>query len=469
MRRRCCDGLKEYCGLFGIYGHKDAARLTYLGLYSLQHRGQESAGIVVSDEKDVKQYKGMGLVSDVFHEDNLKPLTGNLAIGHVRYSTMGSSILKNAQPFLVEYANDSLAVGHNGNLVNASELRAKLEKEGAIFQTTMDSEIILHLVAHSKKKKFNDKLVDALLPLRGAYSLVLLTKDQIIAVRDPNGFRPLSLGQIDGAWVVTSETCALDLMQARYVREIEPGEIVFINKRGIRSLSPFPKARHAFCIFEYIYFARPDSNIFGQSVYLTRKRLGERLAKEYPAKVDMVLPIPDSGTCAGLGYANESGIPFELAVIRNHYVGRTFIQPLQQIRDFGVKVKLNPVKEVLKGKRVVIIEDSIVRGTTSKARVKTLRDAGAKEVHMRVSCPPLRHPCYYGIDFPTKEELIASSRTVEQIRDYVGLDSLEYLSLEGMLASMPLPKKEFCTCCFTGDYPVPVHEKISKQALEKKA
>lgn len=468
MQRKCFKECKrEYCGLFGIYGNKDAARLAYLGLYALQHRGQESAGIVTSDDKEVRQFKGMGLVSDVFTDENIKSLKGHLAIGHVRYSTTGSSLLKNAQPFLVEYANDSLAVGHNGNLVNALELRQKLEKEGAIFQTTMDSEIILHLVARSKKEGLKDRLTDALSKIKGAYSLVLLTRDQIIGVRDPNGFRPLCLGQVDGAWVLVSETCALDLIQARYVREIEPGEIVFINKRGINSISPFPKTRHSFCIFEYIYFARPDSSIFGHSVYLTRRRLGERLFKEQPADADMVLPIPDSGNYAALGFAEASKIPFELGIVRNHYVGRTFIQPSQHIRDFGVKVKLNPVKELLKGKRVAIIEDSIVRGTTSKARVKALRDAGAKEVHMRVSCPPLRHPCYYGIDFPTKEELIASSKSVEEIRDYVGLDSLGYLSLEGMLSSMPLPKEEFCTCCFTGEYPVPVKDKVSKYSLER--
>ncbi|MCM8782008.1 MAG: amidophosphoribosyltransferase [Candidatus Omnitrophica bacterium] len=458
---------KEYCGLFGIYGHKDAARLVYLGLYSLQHRGQESVGIVVSDERSVRQQKGMGLVSEVFNNENIKLLKGHLAIGHVRYSTTGSSISKNIQPFLIEYSNDYVAVGHNGNLVNAVELRRRLEKEGAIFQTTMDSEILLHLIAKSRKRNIQDRLIDALSEIKGAYSLVLLAKDQIIGVRDPNGFRPLCIGQVDGSWVLASETCALDLIQARYVREVEPGEIVFINKRGIRSVSPFPKVKHSFCIFEYIYFARPDSNIFGHNVYLTRKRLGAALFKEYPINADMVLPIPDSGNCAALGFAEASGIPFEMGIIRNHYIGRTFIQPLQHIRDFGVKVKLNPVKELLKGKVVVIIEDSIVRGTTSRARVKALRDAGVKEVHMKVSCPPLRHPCYYGIDFPTKKELIAFSRSVEEIRDYIGLDSLDYLSLEGMLSSMPLPNEEFCTCCFTGIYPLPVKHKPSKYSLER--
>ncbi|NQU74444.1 MAG: amidophosphoribosyltransferase [Candidatus Omnitrophica bacterium] len=467
MKRRCFE-CKEYCGLFGIYGHKDAARLTYLGLYALQHRGQESAGIVVSDEKRVRQCKGMGLVADVFNDENIKSLKGHIAVGHVRYSTTGSSSAKNVQPFLVEYANESLAVGHNGNLVNALELRRKLEKEGAIFQTTMDSEIILHLVAKSRKRQFQDKLIDALSKIKGAYALILITKDQIIGVRDPNGFRPLCLGQVDGSWVLASETCALDLIQARYVREIEPGEIVFINKRGIRSISPLSKAKPSFCIFEYIYFARPDSNIFGHSVYLARKRLGEQLFKECPADADIVIPIPDSGNCAALGFAEASGIPFEMGIIRNHYIGRTFIQPSQHIRDFGVKVKLNPVKELLKGKRVVIIEDSIVRGTTSRARVKAVRDAGAKEVHMRVSCPPLKFPCYYGIDFPTKKELIASSRRVNEIRDYVGLDSLGYLSLKGMLSSIPLPKEKFCTCCFTGEYPIPIKHKVSKYSLERK-
>ncbi len=462
------DNPKEFCGLFGVYGHKDAARLTYLGLYSLQHRGQESAGIVVSDGENVLQHKGMGLVSEVFNDTNLALLKGDLAIGHVRYSTTGSSLPKNVQPFLVDYANSSLAVAHNGNLVNALELRERLEKEGAIFQTSMDSEIVLHLIARSKKKNLQEKLIEALSKIKGAYSLLLMTKDQVIGVRDPNGFRPLCLGQIDGSWVLASETCALDLIQARYVREIEPGEIVVVNKRGLRSLSPFPRVRHSSCIFEYIYFARPDSNIFGQSVYLTRKRLGAQLFREHPVDADLVLPVPDSGTCAALGFAEASGIPFEMGIIRNHYVGRTFIQPTQHIRDFGVKVKLNPVRELLKGKRVVIIEDSIVRGTTSRARVKAVRDAGAKEVHMRVSCPPLRYPCYYGIDFPTKQELIASQRSIEQIRDYIGLDSLGYLSLKGMLAAMPLPQEEFCTCCFTGNYPVPVKHKVSKYALEKR-
>jgi len=467
MQEKCFSEKKEYCALFGIHGHKDASRLAYLGLYALQHRGQESAGIVSSDGKYVRQFKGMGLVADVFTEDKITPLTGTMAIGHVRYSTTGSSVLKNAQPFLIEYADDSLAIGHNGNLVNATELRQDLEKQGAIFQTTMDSEIILHLITRSKKSSLKDKLIYALSKIKGAYSLVLLTKDQIIGVRDPRGFRPLCLGRIGGAWVLASETCALDLVQARYVREVEPGEIVIINKSGLRSISPLKKSKHSLCIFEYIYFARPDSNIFGDSVYLTRKRLGKRLAQEHPIDCDILLPIPDSGNCAALGFAEASGIPFEMGIIRNHYVGRTFIQPSQHIRDLGVKVKLNPVRGLLKGKRVVIVEDSIVRGTTSKARVKTLRESGAKEVHMRVSCPPLIHPCFYGIDFPTKKELIASSRSIEQIRDYVGLDSLGYLSIEGMLSAMSLPAGEFCTCCFSGRYPIKVKNKVSKNSLER--
>lgn len=458
--------MKEFCGLFGICGHKDAARLTYLGLYSLQHRGQESAGIVVSDGKKVRQHKGMGLVSDVFSSENIVPLTGHFAIGHVRYSTTGSSTIKNAQPFLVEHSKDPLAIAHNGNLVNAYQLREMLKNKGAIFQSTLDSEIILHLIARSTKGNFEDRLVNALTKIRGAFSLLMLTKDKVIGVRDPNGFRPLCLGQIDGCWVLTSETCALDLIGAKYVREIEPGEIVFIDEQGIRSISPFPKYRHSFCIFEYIYFARPDSSIFGHSVYMVRKRLGKKLAEEHKVKADFVMPIPDSGNYAALGYVEGSGLPFEMAMIRNHYIGRTFIQPSQEIRDFRVKVKLNPVKELLKGKRVVIVEDSIVRGTTSKARVKAVREAGAKEVHMRVSCPPLRFPCYYGIDFPTKDELIASTRKIDEIRQYIGLDSLEYLSLEGMLSCMPISPKEFCTCCFTGKYPVPVKENVSKYALE---
>lgn len=455
------------CGIFGIYGHKDAARLTYLGLYALQHRGEESAGIVVSNSGKIKSHSGMGLVGDVFDEKIIKSLHGNTAIGHVRYSTTGSSISKNIQPFLVAHRKGHIAIAHNGNLVNTLKLRREMEEKGSIFQTTMDSEIIVHLIAKSEKKDKEQIVIEALSQLEGAYSIVLSLNDTLIGARDPHGFRPLCIGRIDGAYILASETCALDLIQAEYVREVEPGEIVFIDSKGLHSVKPFPSKKHALCIFEYIYFARPDSNIFGKNVYLKRKQLGRQLAKEYPADCDLVMPIPDSGIYAALGFAEETKIPYEIGLIRNHYVGRTFIQPSQFIRDFRVRVKLNPIKDVLKGKRIAILEDSIVRGTTSKARVKTLREAGAKEIHMRVSCPPIRFPCFYGIDFPTKKELIASNRTVDDIKDFIGLDSLKYLSLEGMLKSMFLPKGEFCTACFTGNYPTKISGKISKNILEK--
>lgn len=455
------------CGLFGIFGHPDSVKLTYLGLFALQHRGQESAGIVTSSGKAMEGHRGMGLVVDVFTKERLESLSGNLAMGHVRYSTTGSSLIKNAQPFQVDTSFGPLAIGHNGNLVNALQLRDKLEKAGSIFQSTMDSELIVHLITKSKKNKFEDKLVDALSRVKGAYSLLLMTENQLIAVRDPRGFRPLCLGKLGRSFVVASETCALDLIQAKYLREVEPGEIIFIDKNGMRSIKPFAKVKHAFCIFEYIYFARPDSNIFGKNVYLTRKRQGARLSREHPVKADLVTPIPDSGNYAALGFAEASGIPFELAIIRNHYIGRTFIQPSQHIRDFGVKVKLNPVRELLKDKRIAVIEDSIVRGTTSKTRIRTLREAGAKEVHMRVSCPPHRYSCFYGIDFPTREELIASLHSVDEIKDYLGLDSLGYLSLAGLLASMPLPGGEFCVACFTGNYPAKRREGVNKCSLER--
>ena len=446
--------LREECGVFGIFGHEDAARITYLGLYALQHRGQESAGIVVSDGKQLTGSRGMGLVYEIFNEETLQELTGPTAIGHIRYSTTGSSVLKNAQPFQVDYSRGSLAVAHNGNLVNTSELRSRLEKAGSIFQSTMDSEIIVHLVAKSQAANFEDALIESLLQLKGSYSLLLLTQDQMIAVRDPHGFRPLCLGKLDGSYVFASETCALDLIEAEYIRDVEPGEIVIIDNKGLHSLKPLPPTTPSLCIFEFIYFARPDSHVFGESVYQARKCLGRELALEQPVKCDLVIPMPDSGNCAALGFAEVSGIPLEMGIIRNHYVGRTFIQPSQTSRDLGVKVKLNPVREVIKDKRIVVIEDSIVRGTTSKIRMKNLREAGAKEVHMRVSCPPHRYPCYYGIDFPTREELIASSHSIEEICRFIGLDTLGYLSLDGMIKAMPFPKEDFCLSCFDGQYPV---------------
>ena len=456
------------CGIFGVIGHKDAARLTYLGLYALQHRGEESAGIIAYNRGKINYNKGMGLVSDVFDERILESLKGDIAVGHVRYSTTGSSTVKNIQPFFVDHRKGYIAIAHNGNLTNTVSLRDEMERRGSIFQTTMDSEVIAHLIVKSEGKDKRESVAWALSQLEGAYSLVLLVNDLLVGARDPYGFRPLCLGKLDGAYVLASETCALDLIQAQYVRDVEPGEIVFISKNNLESVKPFPGKRHAFCIFEYIYFARPDSNIFAKNVYLSRKRLGRQLARECPADCDLVMPVPDSGNYAALGFAEESKIPYEVGMIRNHYVGRTFIQPSQFIRDFRVKIKLNPIKDVLGGKRIAVIEDSIVRGTTSRARIKTIREAGAKEVHMRVSCPPLRFPCFYGIDFPTKKELIASGHSVDEIRDFMGLDSLEYLSLEGMLKSMLLPEEEFCTACFSGKYPTVIPKNLSKEILEKR-
>ena len=459
--------LKEECGIFGVFGHPEAAKLTYFGLYALQHRGEESAGIVISDGTWVREHKGMGLVPEVFNEQQLARLQGNLAIGHVRYSTTGSSMLKNAQPFLVSHGGLALAIAHNGNLTNAHTLRRDLEKRGAIFQSTMDSEIFIHLIAHALENGLESALIQALSQVQGAYSMVMLTQDQLIGARDPFGFRPLCLGRLNGAYVLASETCALDLVEAQYVRDIEPGEIVLINAQGLRSLKPFPQDRQAFCIFEFIYFARPDSQIFGQNVYQIRKRLGRMMAQEFPLEADLSMPFPDSGNYAALGYAEASGIPFEMAVIRNHYIGRTFIQPSQTMRDFGVRVKLNPVKSVLKGKRVVIIEDSIIRGTTSRTRVQAIRSAGATEIHMLVSCPPHRFPCYYGIDFSTKGELIACQHSVPEIQKFLELDGLGYLSQEGMIAATGLPASTFCLACFDGRYPIPPDQAFSKLCLER--
>ena len=457
------------CGIFGINGHKEAARLTYLGLYALQHRGEESAGIVVYKGRKVSFHKAMGLVGDVFDEKIIKTLRGDLACGHVRYSTTGASLSKNTQPFLVNRRRGPIAISHNGNLTNTLKLRRALEEQGSIFQTTMDSEIIAHLLVKSKKKDVESSVVEALSQLEGAYSFILISNGSLIGARDPYGFRPLCLGKLDGAYVLASETCALDLIQAKYIREIEPGEVVFISRGKLESIKPFPMTRHALCIFEYIYFARPDSSIFGKSVYLTRKRMGRQLARECSVDGDLVMPIPDSGNYAALGFAEESKIPYEIGMVRNHYIGRTFIQPTQFIRDFRVKVKLNPIRDVIKNKRIIVVEDSIVRGTTSRLRVRALREAGAKEVHMRVSCPPLKFPCFYGIDFPTKKELIASGHSTEWIRDFIGLDSLSYLSMEGMLKAVLLPKKQFCTACFNGIYAGKPPKKLSKDMLEKRS
>ena len=449
------DELRDKCGVFGVFGHKEASYLTYLGLYALQHRGEESAGIVVSDGKSMTAHRGMGHVQEVFSHDELDRLRGERAIGHVRYSTTGSSNLKNAQPIVVDYSRGEIAIGHNGNLVNADILRSELEAYGSIFQTTTDSEIIIHLMAKPSLRNIQEGVVDALARVRGAYSLVFLTNDFLIAARDPQGFRPLWLGKLGEAHIISSETCAFDIMEAKAVREIEPGEVLFISSKGLKSERiPSEDKKLAHCIFEHVYFARPDSRIFGDSVHLTRVKLGRELAKEQPVEADIVIPVPDSGNSAALGFSLESGIPLEYGIIRNHYVGRTFIQPSQGMRDFKVRVKFNFVKEILEGKRVVVVDDSIVRGTTSKVRVKNLRQAGAKEVHLRISCPSHKFPCAYGIDFPTKEELLANKYSTEEIRKYLDCDSVGYLSLEGMLKCVSSPKENYCAACWTGKYPV---------------
>ncbi len=451
-----------------MYGHEDTARLIYFGLYALQHRGQESAGISIGDGRRMLHHKGMGLVSEIFTEEILNSLKGHLGIGHVRYSTTGSSMLVNAQPFCITHSGCSLALAHNGNLVNAHLLRRDLEQRGSIFQSTSDTEVIVHLIARKIARGLEEALIQALTQVQGAYSLVLATENQIIGARDPHGFRPMCLGRLhNGTYVIASETCALDLIGADYVRDVEPGEVVFIDANGLRSRH-LPKApRTAFCIFEIIYFARPDSNIFGQNVYLARKRQGHEMSGEYPVAADFVMPFPDSGNYAALGFAEASGIPLEMGVIRNHYVGRTFIQPTQAMRDFGVRVKLNPVRPLLKDKRLLIIEDSIIRGTTSRNRIKTLRELGSREVHMAVSCPPHRFPCHYGIDFSTRGELIAARLSVEEIRQFLGLDSLHYLSLPGLLRAINVETRGFCLACFDGNYPVSFTADLDKHCMER--
>jgi len=457
---------KHECGICGIFGHQDAAKLTYFGLYALQHRGQESAGIVASNGRKVLIHKDMGLVPEVFSEDTLQKLSGHIAIGHVRYSTTGESNITNTQPFMVNYKGTPLAIAHNGNLVNSIDLRKNLESKGSIFQTTMDSEIVVHLMARSLDLGLEKAVQESFACIRGAYSLLLMTPDTMIAVRDPNGFRPLCLGRLEnGAYAVASETCAFDLIQAEYIRDVEPGEVLIINEEGLKSVFPWPPRRKSFCIFEHVYFARPDSDIFGFNVYTARKRMGEILAREAKIDGDFIMPFPDSGNYAAIGYSQASGIPLEMGMIRNHYVGRTFIQPTQSMRDFSVRVKLNPVRSLLKGKRVIIVEDSIIRGTTGRSRVRSLRNAGAKEVHMLVSCPPTCNPCYYGIDFPSNTELIAGQKTIEGIREYLDLDSLTYLSLEGLVEATGLDKDSFCLACFNGDYPVEPDRTFQKDSL----
>jgi amidophosphoribosyltransferase len=448
------DRFKDACGVFGILGSAEAPNLTYLGLYALQHRGQESAGIVASDGETLHPEKAMGLVADVFTEARLKRLKGSLAIGHVRYSTTGSSQLKNAQPIVATCRHGMVALAHNGNLVNAQVVRAELEAHGSIFSSSTDSEVIVHLVARSKSDDLVEATAEALSRLSGAYSLVLMNERELLGIRDPHGFRPLSLGRLGDAWVLASESCAFDLIEATFVRDLEPGEFLHITPNGIKSYYPLASALPAQCIFEYIYFARPDSVLFGQSVASVRRALGRQLAEEAPAEADLVVPVPDSGVPAALGFAERSGLPFDHGLIRNHYVGRTFIEPKQNIRHFGVKIKLNPVREILEGKRVVVVDDSIVRGTTSRKIVSMVRSAGAREVHMRISAPPTVSPCYYGIDTPTRKELIASSHSVDEICTYIRADSLGYLSMDGLLKAAG-KDTGFCHACFTMQYPVP--------------
>jgi amidophosphoribosyltransferase len=448
------DKFHDECGVFGIFGHPEAANMTYLGLYALQHRGQESGGIAASDGTCVRVSRAMGYVADTFDTETLAGLPGSMAIGHVRYSTAGASQLSNAQPILIDCSHSQIAIGHNGNLVNARELREELVRQGSIFQSSSDTEVVLHLYARSKAASVEDAIIESVSQVQGAFSFVLLTRDRLIAVRDPHGFRPLALGRLGDGYVVCSETCAMDLIGATYTRDVEPGEVLVISGQGIRSIKPFPPAPLAHCIFEHVYFARPDSYVFGQSVNEVRTNLGRILAREQSVDADVVVPVPDSGVCAAMGYAEQSGIPLRMGLIRNHYIGRTFIEPQAAIRHFGVRVKLNPVKSILEGKRVILIDDSIVRGTTSRKIVKMVRAAGAREVHVRISCPPTISPCFYGVDTPVRSELIAATHTIEEIATFLDADSLAYLSLAGLLSAVGLERGSYCSSCYTGRYPV---------------
>ena len=448
------DKFKDECGVFGIFGHPEAANMTYLGLYALQHRGQESAGIASSDGQQVRISRAMGYVADTFDGPTLSGLPGPLAIGHVRYSTAGESKLLNAQPILIDCTHGQIAICHNGNLVNARELRDELVRQGSIFQSNSDTEVVLHLYARSKARNIEDAVVESVSQAQGAFSLVMLTKDRLIAIRDPHGFRPLALGRLGDAYVVCSETCAMDLIGATYERDVEPGEVLIISADGVRSIKPFPPAPLAHCIFEHVYFARPDSYVFGRSVNEVRTELGRVLAREQPIDADVIVPVPDSGVCAAVGYAEASGVPLRMGLIRNHYVGRTFIQPQASIRHFGVKVKLNPVRSVLNGRRVILVDDSLVRGTTSQKIVRMVRAAGAREVHVRISCPPTISPCFYGVDTPRKSELIAATHTLEEIREFLEADTVAYLSLEGLMSTVGSQRNSYCSSCYTGNYPV---------------
>jgi amidophosphoribosyltransferase len=456
-RLREAERFKDECGIVGVHGHPEASNIAYLALYALQHRGQESAGICSTQSGEQFVHRAMGLVADVFSEKVLARLPGRHAIGHVRYSTTGGSLLRNAQPFCANTDGGPVAIAHNGNLVNARAVRRELEGRGAIFSTTSDSEVIVHLLARSREATLEERLIDSLSRVKGAFSLVMLTNDALVAARDPYGFRPLVLGRLDGAWIAASETCALDLVGATFERHLDPGEVIVVRRGRVRTLRPFPKpTREAFCIFEYIYFARPDSNLQGGNVYTFRKELGRLLAREHPAEADLVVPLLDSGSAAALGYAEEMGIPYETAIIRNHFVGRTFIEPAQSIRNFGVKIKHNPIRGVLEGKRVVLVDDSIVRGTSMLKISNMMRAAGAREVHVRISAPPTIRPCHYGIDMPTREELIAANHSIDEIRRAIGADTLGYLSLEALRKASLQLKHGNCDACFSDDYPVPI-------------
>jgi amidophosphoribosyltransferase len=448
------DKFKDECGVFGIFGHPEAANMAYLGLYALQHRGQESAGIASSDGQQIRVSRAMGYVADAFDTDALSRLPGQTAIGHVRYSTAGESKLSNAQPILIDCAHGQIAICHNGNLVNATELHDGLVRQGSIFQSSSDTEVVLHLYARSKATNIEDAIVESVSQVQGAFSFLLLTCDRLIAVRDPHGFRPLALGRLDESWVVCSETCAMDLIGATYVRDVEPGEVLVIGHDRVRSIKPFPPAPLAHCVFEHVYFSRPDSYVFGKSVNEVRTNLGRILAREQRIDADVVVPVPDSGVCAAMGYADEANIPLRMGLIRNHYVGRTFIQPQSSIRHFGVKVKLNPVRSILEGKRVVLVDDSIVRGTTSRKIVRMVRAAGAREVHVRISCPPTISPCFYGVDTPCRSELIAATHTIDQIAEFLEADSVRYLSLAGLMSAVGDGQEGYCRSCYTGIYPV---------------
>ena len=460
------DKLKEECGVIGIYGDSEAANLAYLGLHALQHRGQEGAGIVSNQGGEFRSFRGLGLVNDVFRPQDLEGLVGNMAIGHVRYSTTGESSIRNVQPLSASYRYGKVAVAHNGNLVNAASLKDRLEERGSIFNTSSDTEAILHLIATSKQTTFVNRLVDALSQVRGAYSLVLLTEDALIAVRDPMGIRPLVMGERGEATIFASESCALDLLGGDYLREVQPGEMIIVDRSGRTSLHPFPAEERKACVFEHVYFSKPSSITFGEAVYTRRFDMGRALAREYPVDADWVFAVPDSGTAAALGYSTEASIPFQQGLLRSHYVGRTFIEPSQKIRDFGVKLKLSPVRSLIKGQRVVVVDDSLVRGTTSKKIVRMLREAGAAEIHMRICSPPIVASCFYGVDTPTREELIAHTKTPEEICAHMEADSLGYLSIDAMHATMGAPREAYCDACFTGRYPIAVEDHADEDQLD---